>query len=432
MKQRASRPTAAVVAAALGLGVIAAPGFVAAGPSGAAIVTQGVTKTTISLGVNVIDFSSVAQFTHGLTQGDFQGAYTALIDQLNKHGGIGGRKVVPTFVTTNPIRATSGDASCTQLTEDVKVFAVTGEFSNNLPCFLETHPTPVVGGEMSNSVLAKAAAPWVSTAPNNDLLEPAAVAAAAQAGVFKGKKVGVLDSADDPPSVVSGIAKALRQHGVRPTVTSTLENNTSDAEATVQQVEGVVVPKFQSDGVDVVIASGATSISWIDATGSGSYHPQLMASNFTQTSTTISGGSKVNPVVVAHAVSAYTKPLVNAGKAIGWADPSLQHCVQIAKSAGVKFKSPVVAKGEDESYEAVVTACDNLALFSAIATKAGTHLTAGSFAAAADHLGPIEIPGLGMASYDKANPAGSFPLFLYRWDGTTQQWAASANPYGMT
>ncbi len=423
-----------VVAVAVALLSVVLFGTASDAPASAGVSTPGVTKTTIKVGVSQIDLSSVVQYTSGLTQGDFQGAFTALIANLNKNGGIDGRKIVPTFVNPNPLQSSSAAAACTQLTEDDNVFAVIGQFYSTDPqCYVAQHATPVVGGTMTNAGLAAAKAPWFTAAPNADVLEPAAVAAAAKAGVFKGKTVGVLSSSDANPGVFADVVATLRRSGVTPKVTATAQANPGDPEATFQQVSGVFVPKFQSDGVNVLVAIGEASTTWVDATGDGSYHPLLVGTNYPDMTAAIAGGAKANAAVVANAVSIYTKPLVNADKAVGWADPSLQRCVKIDQAAGVKFSNPVtVTNAKDDSYAAVSVSCQVMALFTAILAKAGKNLTDASFAAAGNSLGAVEVPGMGTAVYSKSQPAGAFPLYLYRWNVAKQQWVVSSKSYGST
>ena len=259
-------------------------------PASAGGSTPGVSKTTIKIGVSQIDLSSVVQYTSGLTQGDFKGAFTALIANLNKKGGINGRKVVPTFVNPNPLQSSSAAAACTQLTEDDNVFAVIGQFYSTDPqCYVAQHATPVVGGTMTNAGLAAARAPWFTAAPNADVLEPAAVAAAAKAGVFKGKTVGVLSYSGANPGVFANVVATLRRSGVTPKVTATAQANAGDPAATFQQVSGVFVPKFQTAGVNVLVAIGEASTTWVDATGSGTYHPLLVGTNYPDMTAAIAG-----------------------------------------------------------------------------------------------------------------------------------------------
>ena len=406
------------------------------GPVGladAATSTQGVTARTIRIGVASINVQAVAQFTHGLNQGDFKGAYTALINYTNKHGGINGRKIVPTFVSVKPLQSSSADAACTQLTEDDKVFAVIGEFYTTAPqCYVDTHATPVVGGTMNNQILAEAKAPWFTMTPNDDTLEPVAVTAAARAGVFKHKSVAVLSESDVVPSVKAGVSAALKKAGVTPKVTASIQAG-SDSEAVFQEVSGVIAPKMQAAGVNVLVALGGSVAAWADATGGGTYHPQLVGTNYPDTNAYTLGSAKANPAVAANAVTVWTKPLANQGKAVGWADPAMQRCAKIEKAAGVKFTSPVSAtSSSDSSYTAVSQSCRVMALFTAIAGKAGRNLTNASFAKAGDTLGAMNVPGLGTAVYSAQNPSGSFPLYVYTWNEKLNRWDVSAKPFGVS
>ena len=108
-------------------------------------------------------------------------------------------------------------------------------------------------------------------------------------------------------------------------------------------------------------------------------------------------------------------------------------CAKIDQAAGVKFSNPVtVTNAKDNSFAAVSVSCQVMTLFTAILAKAGKNLTDASFAAAGNTLGSIEIPGLGTAAYSKAQPSGSFPLYLYRWDVAKQKWVVSSKSYGST
>jgi hypothetical protein len=65
---------------------------------------QGVTASTIRVGISVVDFAAIAKLGGALmNQGNEQNAYNALIADVNKHGGVDGRKVVPFYATVSPI-----------------------------------------------------------------------------------------------------------------------------------------------------------------------------------------------------------------------------------------------------------------------------------------------------------------------------------------
>ena len=62
--------------------------------------------------------------------------------------------------------------------------------------------------------------------------------------------------------------------------TATVIANTSDPEASLRQINGVVSLKFKSAGANIVIPVGQAGQTWGNATASGSYHPQVVAPNY--------------------------------------------------------------------------------------------------------------------------------------------------------
>ena len=285
---------------------------------------------------------------------------------------------------------------------------------------------------MTTQLLAAARAPWFSTTPIDNQVEPETVAAAAADGVFKGKKVAVFSQSDAPPGLVASVVAALKKHGVKPVATAEVDAETNDTEAGLQQIADVVTQKFESTGANVVVAVGNSGDSWPNATNSGTYHPLLVAGYLTAL-TTFTVAAKANAPAIADAVTGGTEPLSVGSKAVGWSDPAMQKCARIAKAAGQTVTSPVnnttAANGQ---YVSVVQACQNLALFVAIAQRAGKSLSVQTFAHAGDSLGTVHIPGLGSGTFSKSAPAGIFPLYLYRWSAAQDQLIPSSKPIGTT
>ena len=62
------------------------------------------TSNTITIGVTYVDLASVAQFIHGLDQGNYQAVYQALINNINAHGGIDGRTLKADLRADRPHR----------------------------------------------------------------------------------------------------------------------------------------------------------------------------------------------------------------------------------------------------------------------------------------------------------------------------------------
>ena len=81
-----------LVATSLVVAGLAAIVSAGAGRVGRSTTSQGVTATTIRVGIPYVDLSAVRQFGITLDQGNFPDAYNALIANLNAHGGIDGRR----------------------------------------------------------------------------------------------------------------------------------------------------------------------------------------------------------------------------------------------------------------------------------------------------------------------------------------------------
>ena len=92
----------------------------------------GVTATSIKLGISLVDFKCIQQFID-FTRQNQQAVYQAFIDDVNKKGGINGRKIVADFNTECPLTPTSDllVQVCTKFTDDDKVFAVMGNLAKD-------------------------------------------------------------------------------------------------------------------------------------------------------------------------------------------------------------------------------------------------------------------------------------------------------------
>jgi len=65
-----------------------------AGNAGAAPSAQGVTPTTIKVGITYPDIAALKGIIN-VDPGNYHVAYTTLINQLDAKGGINGRKIIP-------------------------------------------------------------------------------------------------------------------------------------------------------------------------------------------------------------------------------------------------------------------------------------------------------------------------------------------------
>ena len=104
-----------------------------------------------------------------INHGDYEAAYTAVIDDINADGGINGRTLEAVFAPVDPSSPTSTDETCTRLTQDEQVFVALGLFFGEaIMCFVNVNETAVIGGEMTDDRLAQARAPWFAYDVSSD------------------------------------------------------------------------------------------------------------------------------------------------------------------------------------------------------------------------------------------------------------------------
>lgn len=177
-------------------------------------------------------------------KGDMKNAYQALVDDINKHGGLAGRKVVPVFFDVNIVEAASNanavaQKACTRWTEDRPVFAavsVAGPINNDVlfQC-LANRKTPFtlsddrVRASAQMSRYAQSGLYYAPPMPTIERLVPAWIQRAKTNGYFSkwdtisGRpgvadvKVGVLDTRLHEYGAgrfTQEVKRALARHGI--------------------------------------------------------------------------------------------------------------------------------------------------------------------------------------------------------------------------
>ena len=372
---------------------------VASGGAGAATspADLGVTSTTIRVGFPVIDFAALAAVGVNLNDGNFQDAISALTASMNKHGGIDGRKIVPYVTLDNPASTTSEMTNCSELTEDDHVFVVI------LPvypdCYQVTHDTPVIDGTLPGTLPASAA-PDFSLTPPDTAYDPIELAALSKRGVFKDKKVGVYyGTGIDAPEAHAVEADLKKLHVDVDQVAGAFAPAT-DTVAVDQQTQTIAL-KFKNDGVNEVISVGGSGpTDWARGLNDleSTYKPPWIATSVTALGSEVAA-AKGN-AYLDNAMTA--SPLPTAYEE--WHDPAIQKCYatvhkafpsdQIAPPANPN-SADAAANGSNETYAAVESTCQNLAILSEIADRAGKNLTVASFTKAGYGLRNVTFPGSG-------------------------------------
>ena len=377
----------------------------AVGAAGAASSsTPGVSKDEIKVGVTYVDLDAIRSVTD-ISHGDYEKSYHAVIDDLNKHGGVNGRKVVPVFAKVNPIGTAPAQEACLKLTEDDHMFAVIGFFYFDAPlCYVAQHNTPILGGQITSKNLAQAKAPW-TTLDSGAEVGARVVDALAKAGELKGK-VGIITLANDEQGLLNDVVlPALKRNKIKGT-SAILDASTTDTVAITQQA-GTFLERFKADGVKTVLVVGGAPSTVISALAKTDYRPHLVGTS----ASTMSGAAlnkATDPSVMKGAVTADIGTDFN--------DPSLQKCYRLVEKATGNKILETPATGQPDYQASASSACRYVALFAALAGAAGKSPTVASFGKAAQKLGSVTIPGSGTITYDPKTHTFVQPMYTYKYD----------------
>lgn len=411
---------AAAAAFVTALGSMLAIGPTAAGAASPA--DQGVTATTINVGLPYVNFAALQSLGVTINDGSFPDAYNAVIAAVNAHGGINGRKLVLSAVEMNPAITASATSSCTQLTQDDKVFvSISPVFPD---CYQQTYDTPVIAGSLPGALPASAA-PDFALIPPDANFDPLQLAAFKKAGDFKGKKVAIFYGADSDAPEVKVVQNDLKKLGIPVVLTAEDSVQATDAVASDQEVQSIS-QRFQSAGVNVVVGVGGSgSTTWPRAQfdNQSTYKPTFIATSESSLISYVESTKGANP---------YLKYVLSATSAPSfyqqWKDPAVQKCSAEVHKAypsdtitpPVNPTSPGAGRSTDTTYESVLEACQYMALFDDIAAAAGKNLTVASFTKAGYALKNADIPGIGTVSFGPGQPYATGAVVIYKYDPTSE------------
>jgi ABC-type branched-subunit amino acid transport system substrate-binding protein len=369
------------------------------GPAGLTASFRGVTATSIKIGIVTIDFTCIRQYTN-FNQGDEPAIAQALIDHLNAHGGILGRKVIAVYKSICPIGNTQSLEVCTSLTEDEKVFAVLGllfDASGDADlCVSRDHQT-ILETFLPREQFIDQAPPalMVSTDITTERVATVLFNLVKAQGVLKGKKIATLTDNNSTEEVATVVKPALDSLGLAQGSAAVLSINGSDTSTPEAQLDSFIA-KWKGEGVDAIWLDGTnvTATQYVETIRAQMPNVLLLADSFApaqgaaQDETT--AGKKPNP---------YDGMLSATGLTDSeeWQSPRLQQCVKTYEAAsGQTVIGPDDLKpGPDgirvEVWAGVQDMCNELALFEQIATRAGPDLTNDTWRQAANTIGEVQL-----------------------------------------
>lgn len=366
----------------------------------------GVTATTIKLGIAMIDFSCIPKAFVDEERPKQQAAYQAFVDDINEHGGISGRTIVPVYKSVCPLAATDGLAACTSFSDDSNVFAVIGEFgqiTGDIPlCITKQHNRPLVTYGLTQDMVDKAPGGLLVTP---DILPDRRVKIIASLlesqHTFKGKTVAVLADSDATSRVDQIIEPALSAMGVKQGSTGIVTISGTDTANAQSQLDSFI-EKWKTQHVDALMLAGpgVESKQFVEKVRAAFPSMTIVAD-----STSILTGAQ-------HEQKAHVSPNPYTGMITAEGLTGVEHsktahftmCKTIfEKHTGIKVPSPnVVIKLKDgrqnNIYGEEEDACALVTMFKLIAARVGKNLNVANWSAAVNSFGPIDIPSTNFAS----------------------------------
>jgi hypothetical protein len=375
----------------------------------------GVTADAIKIGISYVDTEALKKVGLDFNLGDHKAVYQALADDINKNGGINGRKLQLEFAAIDPSNPQSAEEACVKMTDDDHVFVALGFFlADAVICPMSTHSTAVIGGDITADRQSKAKAPWISPAADDQVLKQV-LSAFKDKGALSGK-VAIYSYVTDKATVDSIVVPGLKDLGITPVDVAAADAPNNDTVALAAQVK-TFAQRFKSAGADTVLLVGGSGANWPTAMADdNSYRPKLL----------FTAGNAIKAFATSAATTSFD--VLNGALVAGpfgpdqaiFDEPEMQKCVAILTAAGLTTPAPKSTSGKasDQPYQAAFQACPDMVLLKAWLTAAGTNLNYGTLDAALKAGLKVGVPGDPVARNYGPSPAndGDPKRYIFHWD----------------
>jgi ABC-type branched-subunit amino acid transport system substrate-binding protein len=365
------------------------------GLGAASTSTRGVTANEINVVFPVVSLNSLAGkegFASDIEYGDQTKAIQLYVADINKAGGIHGRKINAIIQTYDPTNQAQMQALCKNWTTgSPAAFAVvdglgTWEDTNQL-CVTQQGHTPMIGQWTTVTDWTKEGSPylWWTGVDQSTMLQ-ALVNWGLASGRLGGKKVGVLvgDDPADQAALNHYLLPDLARSGITGVVTEEIPADPSETAATNTKAP-IAVQQLESDHVQSVIplVPFNVMVPVLQAETAQNWYPTLLLSDY-QSSIQEALGLIPTPFEKALDGQEGVTTLTLGGiddprpQSQGGYDPGVRSCYQ----AWIK-KYPKPQQGQTTNYieeqGPIAAWCQGVRLFAAAAEKAGSNLNRRSF-----------------------------------------------------
>jgi ABC-type branched-subunit amino acid transport system substrate-binding protein len=366
---------------------------------------NGVTPSTVKLGVALVDFKEIEPYTDTIrTTAEQKQIYSIYINDINAHGGIAGRKIVPDYKFYSPLGSAGIVALCTSFAQDDNVFAVVGTFidfsGDAQTCIANQEKRVLMTFNLTQAIMDKSPAGLIVTA--GSIPERAGailLQLLKKQGTLNGKTVAILGDTNETAVVKGTIEPALKDTGAKMGTTAILTVDPQGDTTAAQAQLDSFIEKWKTEGVNALFLSGnlASTKQFVEKVKKNFPDMLLMSDNqdtLEQAQQEQQAGKKPNPyegILTAGGLSPqeYT------------ASANWKYCADIYQKATGKvpenatqtIKTP---DGKiDDTYGTINDACQTLTMFHDIGQKVGKYLNNTNWVNTVNTFGHIENRGSG-------------------------------------
>jgi hypothetical protein len=363
----------------------------------------GVTATTIKVGISLVDFSCIKQFVTALRE-DQDKIYGDFIKDVNDHGGIDGRQIVPVYHSFCPIGSAAAVSLCTKFAEDDKVFAVLGNFvdfsGDAQTCLAKQHNTVLMTFQLTQAIMNQSP-PGLIVEPgvNPERVDSVLVNLMKKEHTLDGKTVAVLGETTSQSVVKNSVEPQLKKLGVKTGTTAILSISGSDTTSAQNQLDSFV-ERWKTEGVNAIFISGTQVASQQFVEKLRTDMPGVtLISDITDVlmygQEEKKAGRNPNPyegIISADGPTAHEYDLSS-----NWAYCAAIYKQQTGKVAPNGEAVIPIANGKTlDTYGTINDACQLVTMFHDIAAKVGKYLNVDNWVHTVDTYGPIRNMGGGV------------------------------------
>jgi hypothetical protein len=356
------------------------------------------------------DVSKAAPAGLGASEfGDQEGQIRAVVAEVNRHGGLFGRTIVPRFhdIKTASLQAdpqTAAQSTCTAFTEDSTVVAVVNIVAAiDLPTFyscLAKHDTPIIsaGFVPIDDEMFSTFAPYLykTTSASFTALSPVWIDRLSALGYFHGwnaaagasaatpAKVGLLYPDRQPQQrIFAALKSQLAAKGIR--VVKDFQYNASSLDAESADMSNAVL-QFRDAGVTHVLSSESDVLLFMTAADSQHYRPRYGLNSYHAPAVQLQGTVPASQLVGSMGVGWLPITDVDASHNPGSVGPGEKACRQVMRDANqdISGAAPAVV---------AFALCDSVHMISRGMTAAGS-LASGGMRDGLSRIGDTFQPAL--------------------------------------